>query len=329
MKAKEVEQLTGLSKQTLFWYEKEGLLHPARKENRYREYSAEDVERLRLIKMLRDMRISIDDIRQMLEDHLSIGTLLDQQKTYLQKEQEQVAKTEERIRFYADTRAPLLQALDAMYVPKKTWSGREQPLMPFHIGPRPDRRRIGRILAWNMLWLLFILFLHVPFAHRFEKLWGHPMPLWILTGGSALCAVVFVLFGFGLPQLGLANLLHRYTRYVEFSREGISYVKADRTAEKIRFLWQALHGREALVAVPYTQIKEVHILHSTRYLSTFTSPFVYDLCVTSFTFYFEDGTAYTLSDQLLFGNDEEIITKILQEKVGRVRITPAHQKKNA
>ncbi len=323
MRAKEVEQLTGLSKQTLIWYEKEGLIHPARKENRYREYSAEDVELLRLIKMLRGMGISIDDISQMLENHLSIETLLDQQKTYLQKEQAQTAETEKCIRFYTDTRAPLLQALEEMYVPKKTWSGRERPLMPFHIGTRPDRRKIGRLLAWNMLWLFFILFLHVPFAYRFEKLWGRPMPLWILTGGSALCAAVLILFGFGLPQLGLANLLHRYTRYVEFSREGISYVKADSPAEKLRFLWQALHGREALVCVPYTQIKGVHIFHGTRYLSTFSSPFAYEFCVTSFTFHFEDETAYTLPDQLFYGNDEEIITKILQEKVGQVRITPA------
>ena len=134
---------------------------------------------------------------------------------------------------------------------------------------------------------------------------------------------MLILFGFGLPQLGLANLLHRYTRYVEFSREGISYVKADSPAEKLRFLWQALHGREALVCVPYTQIKGVHIFHGTRYLSTFSSPFAYEFCVTSFTFHFEDETAYTLPDQLFYGNDEEIITKILQEKVGQVRITPA------
>ena len=60
MKAKEAEQLTGLSKQTLIWYEKEGLIHPERNENRYREYSDQDVKTLQLIKLLRNMDISID-----------------------------------------------------------------------------------------------------------------------------------------------------------------------------------------------------------------------------------------------------------------------------
>ena len=60
MKAKEAEQLTGLSKQTLIWYEKEGLIHPERNENRYREYSDQDVKTLQLIKLLRNMDISRD-----------------------------------------------------------------------------------------------------------------------------------------------------------------------------------------------------------------------------------------------------------------------------
>ena len=58
MKTKEVEKLTGLSKQTLIWYEKEGLIRPKRNENHYREYTEEDVQLLRLIKTLRSMNVS-------------------------------------------------------------------------------------------------------------------------------------------------------------------------------------------------------------------------------------------------------------------------------
>lgn len=142
MKTKEVEQITGLSRQTLIWYEKEGLIHPERKENNYREYSEKDVQLLQIIKMLRNMDISIDDIRQFLEKHTSVEELLEEQKAHLKREQEQLKSTEETVHFYADTRAPILEGLQEMYEPRISWLGKEQPPEPFHIGVRPDRKRV-------------------------------------------------------------------------------------------------------------------------------------------------------------------------------------------
>ena len=39
MKTNEIEIKTGLSKQTILYYEKEGLINPERNENGYRNYS--------------------------------------------------------------------------------------------------------------------------------------------------------------------------------------------------------------------------------------------------------------------------------------------------
>ena len=118
MKAKEAEQLTGLSKQTLIWYEKEGLIHPERNENRYREYSDQDVKTLQLIKLLRNMDISIDDIRQILNGHLSMEEIFEQQKAYLHQEESKIKDLEKKVRFYADTKAPLINDLEKLHKPK-------------------------------------------------------------------------------------------------------------------------------------------------------------------------------------------------------------------
>lgn len=63
MNTKQVEELVGVSRQNIRYYEKEGLLTPCREQgNSYRDYSQEDVERLKLIKMLRMLDMPLKDI---------------------------------------------------------------------------------------------------------------------------------------------------------------------------------------------------------------------------------------------------------------------------
>lgn len=67
MNIKEVETLTGITKQNIRFYEKKGLLSPQRnQENSYREYSFNDVETLMQIKLLRKLDVSIENIHEIL-----------------------------------------------------------------------------------------------------------------------------------------------------------------------------------------------------------------------------------------------------------------------
>lgn len=64
MTIKEVEQMTGLARSNIRFYEKEKLITPARNENNgYREYTVEDIRNLNKIAYLRTLGISIEDIR--------------------------------------------------------------------------------------------------------------------------------------------------------------------------------------------------------------------------------------------------------------------------
>ena len=65
---KEAEMQTGITKQNIRYYEKIGLLQPSRKqENKYRNYSEEDIRRLKLIFLFRKLDMPLEEIRQLLE----------------------------------------------------------------------------------------------------------------------------------------------------------------------------------------------------------------------------------------------------------------------
>lgn len=73
MNTKQVEELVGLSRQNIRYYEKEGLLTPNREEgNFYRDYSKEDIRRLKIIKMLRMLDMPLKEIERVLKNEISI-----------------------------------------------------------------------------------------------------------------------------------------------------------------------------------------------------------------------------------------------------------------
>lgn len=73
MNTKQVEELVGLSRQNIRYYEKAGLLTPVREQqNSYRAYSQEDIKRLRIIKMLRMLDMPIKEIERVLNHEISI-----------------------------------------------------------------------------------------------------------------------------------------------------------------------------------------------------------------------------------------------------------------
>lgn len=74
MKINEVEQLAGITKKNIRFYEEQGLLSPRRNaENGYRVYGEEEVRILRQIKLLRKLGVPIEEIRQMLAGTHTVG----------------------------------------------------------------------------------------------------------------------------------------------------------------------------------------------------------------------------------------------------------------
>ena len=87
MTIKEVEELTGLSRSNVRFYEKERLIFPSRNEkNGYRDYSESDVENIKKIAYLRTLGISVEDIRNVIEEKESLHKVIQKQKGRLKKQ---------------------------------------------------------------------------------------------------------------------------------------------------------------------------------------------------------------------------------------------------
>ena len=63
MTVKELESKLGIDRANIRFYEKEGLISPMRLPNGYRDYTDEDAEELRRIRLLRRLGVSIEEIR--------------------------------------------------------------------------------------------------------------------------------------------------------------------------------------------------------------------------------------------------------------------------
>lgn len=77
MKINEAEQLLGITKANIRFYEKEGLLTPSRNESGYREYSDTDIARLKQIVILRKLGIPVQQIADILDGVLPLQDALD------------------------------------------------------------------------------------------------------------------------------------------------------------------------------------------------------------------------------------------------------------
>ena len=77
MRIKEVEQRTGLTAKAIRLYESKGLLKPAREtENDYRDYTEEDVARLKTIAILRKLDLSVAEIKEWTDGQAGLSDLL-------------------------------------------------------------------------------------------------------------------------------------------------------------------------------------------------------------------------------------------------------------
>ena len=88
---KEAEQLTGISSQNIRYYEKQGLICPARNEdNSYREYSDNDIERLKLIRLFRKLGMPIEELRRLLNGEVDLRSAVEMQEKRLESQRNEL-----------------------------------------------------------------------------------------------------------------------------------------------------------------------------------------------------------------------------------------------
>ena len=112
MNIKQASEQSGVSAPNIRFYEKEGLLTPARRQgNDYRDYTAGDVRTLKLIRMLRMLDVPLPTIKAVLRGEQPLQQALQAQQTVLEQ---QVVHLAAAMQFCADLarQAPQAETLD-------------------------------------------------------------------------------------------------------------------------------------------------------------------------------------------------------------------------
>ena len=112
MYTREVEKQIGINKETLRYYEKEGLINPIRDENGYRNYTPEDLERISLILQFREMQITIDEIKLIFAGDLNLNDCLTTKEIKTAGAIQDLKEVKKVIRKVQKDKEPLLLAIE-------------------------------------------------------------------------------------------------------------------------------------------------------------------------------------------------------------------------
>lgn len=100
MTTHEVEEMLDITKKTLIYYENEGLVKPSRDNNNYRCYSQDDISKIKFILLLREMDVTIEEIKQIINKQKSIRDVLENKKNLIKQRQLDLDHIDEKINNY-------------------------------------------------------------------------------------------------------------------------------------------------------------------------------------------------------------------------------------
>lgn len=148
MHIKDIETRTGLSRANIRYYEQEGLVHPVRARNGYRDYSQEDLDTLLRVRLLRRLDVPIEEIRAMQAGELDLADVLEERIRAAQRREEQARRDQAVCRAMQADRVRY-DSLD----PEKYWLALHTAAQAAPAAPQADRQEPcpwRRFLARNL-----------------------------------------------------------------------------------------------------------------------------------------------------------------------------------
>lgn len=174
MLIRDLEYKSGLDRATIRYYEKEGLIEPERHENGYRNYSEEQLSQLLKIKLLRQLGLSLESIKELQKGTGNLDTVLRKQILILESQidRSQYAKKvcvqlcDDGARYETLNAEYYLQLFLQKEETDVTQAFSENIQQPFH----PWRRFWARIVDYAWIDLVLSIFFSVilrirPFAN--------------------------------------------------------------------------------------------------------------------------------------------------------------------
>ncbi len=180
MTIKEIENITGIPRANIRYYEQEGLIAPKRLSNGYRTYSGEELAALEKIKLLRGVGISLEDIRALQSGEDELDSVLARHLRELDNEAKALEEARQLCkamrgageRYATLDAAKYMDALPAEEDPVIVIG----PGMP-HYPPSPWRRYFAR--GADML--LYRVILVIIFSFTAHGVLEYSVLLWLFT----------------------------------------------------------------------------------------------------------------------------------------------------
>ncbi|MDH6367030.1 MULTISPECIES: MerR family transcriptional regulator [unclassified Breznakia] len=313
MKISDVEKKVKVSKQTIIYYEKEGLLQPKRDENDFRIFDDEDIRQLETIIQLRSFDISIDDIRLILQGKVSLQEILDITSIQLEEEMEIMKRRVDLIQVIKEKELPVLK--NYKHLSKQT-DGLK--LGYFKTNKTPSLgRRMTRKLAWRRLlnvllfYLLFGVFLSAIVSMIDVTL--PPIVGMLIIGAQILCNMILI----GYTRF--SSDIYNRNNYIEFLEDGVRYYKSNSFFKDVRYWISALFKTNAslLTFCTYTDIQEVEIQMQRKILYFGFGPAGFPYEQYNFTFTLA-GNKLQLRNPFTAADDRMLIANILKRYVSNV-----------
>lgn len=299
MKTHELEKELGISKHTIFYYEKEGIVTPQRDDNGYRSYSQEDLQKLIMVKFLRNLNISIDDVKAILNNELDFKECLKINQIHLEKQIKSLEEVQGNIEMYVRKDLPMLPALQQIQRETKNYKlGYKKTTDTVSLG-----RKLTKKLAIKKFLYKFIpTFLIVLFFSAVNE-------QDVLTRVLSVLVISFV-FTNGLIA---ADFL---SQSVEFLNDRIRYYRFKGFKDNVKYFYAVLFGKEPkfMNEYKYEDIQSVELLLKHRY-ENYRTPIARDWYVLDYRFEFKDGNHFYFYCPFTIDDDARFIGMILDEKV--------------
>ena len=103
MKIKEIEELTGMERANIRFYEREGLITPKRMQNGYRDYSDHEVQMLYVLSFC-SLHVSLDEIKALKDGNKSLADILSYQIAKLNRKNKMLLMHKMYVELFKRTR---------------------------------------------------------------------------------------------------------------------------------------------------------------------------------------------------------------------------------
>ena len=316
MKTHELEKELGISKHTIFYYEKEGIVTPQRDENGYRSYSQDDLQKLIMVKFLRNLNISIDDVKAILNNELDFKECLEINQIHLEKQIKSVEEVQENIEMYVRKDLPMLPALQQIQREVKNYKlGYQKTTDIVSLGRRLTKKLALRKFLYKFIptFLIVLFFSAVNEQDVLTRVLSVLVISFVFTNG-------LIAADFQLSQLWLRLPLDQTrNQSVEFLNDRIRYYQFKGYIDNVKYFYSVLFGKEAkfMNEYKYEDIQSVELLLKHRYES-YGTPIARDWYVLDYRFEFKDGNHFYFYWPFTIDDDARFIGMILDEKVENV-----------